>query len=133
MSEIIEDLAVVVRGSWIGIKRTLTQSKAEPSVLTETATKQAILESNVPNPTYKITAPAQTMPTGRFGPWPAALAAFQVARAKRLEAASSNSNALHCHVMAHPVIGPLTLAQWFFFTAAHSARHTIQIEQVLSK
>jgi len=131
--EIIEDLAVVECASWIGIKRTLNQPEAEPTVLAETATKQAILESNVPNPTNKITAPAQTMPTGRFGLWPAALAAFQKASANVLEAASSNNPFLHRHVMPRPVIGLLTLAQWLFFAAAHAASHTIQIEQVLCK
>jgi hypothetical protein len=37
---------------------------------------------------------------------------------------------LRAHAAPHPAFGPLDAHQWILLVAGHSARHTLQIEEV---
>ena len=133
IAEIVEHLAVTERGSMVGVKRTLGQAEAAQELLAETVDKTNLIQSRIPTVLRKVEAPEFAKPSGRFQDWPSALLAFEQARANTIAMEAAADSAYDCRVMAHPILGPLTLRQWFYFTAAHTERHTKQIEDILTQ
>jgi hypothetical protein len=52
------------------------------------------------------------------------------ARAKTAAYVATTSDNLRGHIAPHPVLKELDGHQWILLLAAHSARHTAQIEEV---
>jgi hypothetical protein len=132
IAEILEHLALTERRSLIGIKRALSQPESDAETIAQTADKLLIITNRVPIRAGRIPAPESLLPSGSLGIWPGPLEAFELARANTLALAETVDSTFDHRVMAHPALGPLTLRQWFSFTAAHSERHCLQIEERLS-
>jgi hypothetical protein len=83
--------------------------------------------NEVPKRSTKVQAPAHVIPTHR---WigPEALEHFVESRDKTTQLLATSL--LRGHVVAHPVFGPWDGYQWLLAAAAHSARHTEQIQEV---
>jgi hypothetical protein len=83
--------------------------------------------NEVPKRSTKVQAPAQVSPTHR---WigPEVLEHFVESRDKTTQLLATSL--LRGHVVAHPVFGPWDGYQWLLAAAAHSARHTEQIQEV---
>ncbi len=81
----------------------------------------------VPRRSTRIKAPEQVCPTHR---WCAAeaLQRFIEGRERTMQLASTPG--LRRHIRQHPVLGPWDGYHWLLAAAAHSARHTAQIEEV---
>ena len=78
----------------------------------------------------KFNAPEFIQPTGK---WPAqadVMAAFEAARVKNMELLKASQADMHAHFFVHPVMGEIDAYEWLVLTAAHTARHTAQIEEV---
>lgn len=132
VSEIVEHLAIVERGALVGLKRTLSQSAAESEQLKATDGKSDIISNLVATAINRIQAPEIAQPTGRFGPWPGPLHQLSDTRRKLIELESGDATGFDTHLMAHPILGPMTVRQWFQFIAAHTNRHLKQIESLLA-
>ncbi len=132
IAEVVEHLAVSERGSMIGVKRTLSQPEASADLLQETSDKSVLIQTRITTVARKVAAPDFLIPTGRFPQWPGAHLAFEQARSNTLEMEAAADAKFDSRVMPHPVLGSLTLRQWFHFTAAHTERHTRQIEEILA-
>ena len=132
ISEIVEHLAITERGSMIGVKRALSQPEASPALLLETIGKSELIQTRIPAPAKRVSAPDIVLPSGRFKEWPGALRAFEEARANSIHIAATADHSFETRVISHPILGPLTLSQWFHFIAAHTERHARQIEAVLA-
>jgi DinB superfamily len=79
---------------------------------------------------HKAKAPEQITPGGTKFATPAdAAAAFTAARDKSLEYARTTTDALRVHVTKGPV-GPMDAYQLLLLMAAHTGRHTLQIQEV---
>ncbi len=78
----------------------------------------------------KAQAPEMLKPTNRW-PTRAALAQeFDAARKRTIDYIRTTQDDLRGHAMAHPVMQTIDGYQWVLLLAAHSARHTAQIEEV---
>jgi hypothetical protein len=133
IADIVEHLAMTERGSMVGVKRALGQAEAAQELLAETIGKMDLIRTRIPKVVQKVAAPEFLQPSSRFKEWPAALLAFEQARANTIAMEAAADSAYDSRVMAHPILGPLTLRQWFYFTSAHTERHTRQIEEILTQ
>ncbi|MBM3762104.1 MAG: DinB family protein [Acidobacteria bacterium] len=132
VSEVVEHLAIVERATLVGLKRTLSQSPADPEKLKATEGKSEIISNRVGVAVNRIQAPAVAQPGGKFGPWPAPLNQLVETRQKLMEFEATDAPGFDTHLMDHPVLGPMTVRQWLQFIAAHTNRHLIQIESLLA-
>jgi hypothetical protein len=92
------------------------------------AKADAMVLAMIPDRSQKAQAPPQLVPTGRWTP-DEALKHFLASREKTIEFMKSTPD-LRAHVAASPIGQPLDAYQWLLFIAAHSKRHTEQIDEV---
>lgn len=85
--------------------------------------------STIPDRAIKATAPAPLRPTNRFGSPEAALKHFLESRAKTLELLKTR-NDLRAHAVDTALGGKLDAYEWILVIAAHSERHTKQLNEV---
>jgi uncharacterized damage-inducible protein DinB len=78
----------------------------------------------------KAQAPEFLQPTTRYAGRDALVKDFSAAREKTIAFVSKPDADLRGHAAPHPVIKNLDAYQWVLLLAAHSARHTAQIEEV---
>jgi len=90
----------------------------------------ARLLAMLPQRTTKAQAPEAFKPTGKFRDGKAAVAAFQAARDKNLEAIRTTKEALREHFRKHPALGELDAYQWYLMAAGHAERHVNQMLEV---
>ena len=83
----------------------------------------------IPDRTSKAQAPEPLRPTNRFGSPKESLKHFKESRAKTIEFVK-NTHGLRQHAMDSPLGKKLDGYQWVLFIAAHSERHTKQINEV---
>jgi hypothetical protein len=131
-AEVVEHLALVERFTTLAIKRSLSQPTADAEAVQSTAKLDSLIRNGVPQRTIKVNAPDPVQPSGKFGPWPAALESFLEFRDRSLELAKSDPAELEARIIPHAILGPMTLRQWLEFIAAHTERHCLQIEEQLS-
>lgn len=99
---------------------------------TEAADLKAIDDSilqTVPDRSHKLQAPEPLIPTNRFNTPKESLQHFKDSRAKTLLFLQATKD-LREHAMDSPLGKKLDGYQWLLFIAAHSERHTKQINEV---
>ena len=80
--------------------------------------------------TQKAQAPEMLRPTNRWATREALTKDFVAARQKTIEYVKTTNDDLRGHIAPHPFLKELDGHQWILLLAAHSARHTAQIEEV---
>jgi uncharacterized damage-inducible protein DinB len=85
----------------------------------------------VPDRSVKAKAPEPLEPKNRFGSPQASLKHFQESRAKTIAFLKTTPN-LRLHVADSPLGKKLDAYEWVLFIAAHSERHTRQIDEVIA-
>ncbi|PYP84818.1 MAG: hypothetical protein DMF61_18740 [Blastocatellia bacterium AA13] len=86
--------------------------------------------ATIPDRTIKATAPAPLRPTNRFGSPDAALKHFLESRAKTIELLKTRDD-LRAHAVDSALLGgKLDGYEFVLFIAAHSERHTKQLNEV---
>lgn len=83
----------------------------------------------IPDRTHKLTAPEPLVPTNRFHSPKESLDHFKESRAKTIDFLK-NTKDLREHALDSPVGKKLDGYEWVLFIAAHSDRHTQQINEV---
>lgn len=78
----------------------------------------------------KFQAPEMLKPTSRWSSREALTKDFLVAREKSMDYVKSTPDDLRGHGGPHPVLKTIDAYQWVLLLAAHSARHTAQIDEV---
>jgi hypothetical protein len=89
---------------------------------------EEIILTQVPQRSTRIQAPPHVLPTHRWTP-SETLARFLESRTRTLQLLAE-APALRGHVIPHPVLGPWDGYQWLLAAAAHSSRHTGQINEL---
>ena len=79
---------------------------------------------------HKFKAPEPLQPAGKFEGFEAALKAYILRRDSTVAYIESTQDDLKDHFITHPAFGTMDLYQGLILLAAHSARHTAQIEEV---
>lgn len=95
----------------------------------DVAAIDAFVLKAIPDRTHKAQAPEPLKPTNRFGSPEAARKHFAESREKTEELLKSRQD-LREHVTDSPLGKKLDAYEWILFTAAHSERHTKQIDEV---
>ena len=85
--------------------------------------------ANVPDRTNKVQAPEPIRPTNRYGSPEGSIKHFAETRATTEEFVK-NTLGLRAHAIDSPVGGKWDAYEWVLLIAAHSERHTKQIEEV---
>jgi hypothetical protein len=83
----------------------------------------------VPDRSRKAQAPEQLRPHNAFASREELLKAFTSKRDANIKYITATKDELHAHIAPSP-IGEFDGYQWMLFMAAHSKRHTAQIEEV---
>jgi hypothetical protein len=83
----------------------------------------------IPDRTNKVQAPEPLTPTNRFGTPKGSLKHFKESRAQTLQFLKETKD-LRQHAVDSPLGKQLDAYQWVLFIAAHSERHTKQINEV---
>ncbi|HVS94990.1 MAG TPA: DinB family protein [Puia sp.] len=82
--------------------------------------------------THKFNAPEMLKPEAKFPDTRAAISAFTLRRDSTMEYIRTTQDDLKDHFVTHPVFGTIDLYQNLVLLAAHSERHTLQIEEVMA-
>jgi uncharacterized damage-inducible protein DinB len=78
----------------------------------------------------KAQAPEMLKPTNRWSTREALIKDFEASRARTIDYIKTTPDDLRGHSAPHPVMKSIDAYQWVLLLAAHSARHTAQIEEV---
>lgn len=84
--------------------------------------------ATIPDRAIKASAPPPLRPTNRYGSPEAALKSFAESRAKTIELLKRDD--LRAHAVDSPLGGKLDGYEWLLVIAAHSERHTKQLNEV---
>ena len=103
---------------------------ADPSKRSEVKTKDDELVKMVADRSQKREAHETLKPTGKFGSFEATLADFKTQRDKHIQYIKTTPDDLRNHYNDFP-FGKLDTYQTVLLMAAHSRRHTAQIQEVL--
>ncbi|HTR28797.1 MAG TPA: DinB family protein [Puia sp.] len=104
---------------------------ATPQKRTEVKVTSDQIIAMLTDRSHKFHAPEQLVPGSQFANEEAALAAFVSRRDSTINYIKSTPDDLKDHFMAFP-FGMGDCYQGLIFLAAHSARHTLQIEEVMA-
>ncbi len=127
VAEVAEHIAAaedLLRGLTVD---TVMKAPAEPG--RDFAKVDAGIIAGVPDRTQKFQAPEPLKPTNRFGSPDGSIKHFLESRAKTEEFLKTTSD-LRGHVADSPVGGKWDAYEYILLIAAHSERHTKQIEEV---
>jgi uncharacterized damage-inducible protein DinB len=91
--------------------------------------KEEQIMKMIPDRSKKAQAPEQLKPQNTFASRDALLKAFTDKRDANIKYIKETKDPLHAHIAPSP-IGEFDAYQWMIFLAAHSKRHTAQIEEV---
>lgn len=78
----------------------------------------------------KFQAPEILKPVNKWATREELTNAFNASRDKSIEWVKTTKEDLRAHATPHPAFGSLDAHQWVLLLAAHTARHTAQIEEV---
>jgi hypothetical protein len=110
-----------------GIKTPATPEKRSEMKYTPDQIIQMITDRS-----HKVQAPEPLKPGKQFADTKAALQAFLNRRDSTIVYLQTTQDGLRDHFMPHPFLGTIDLYEALIFLAAHSARHTLQVEEVLA-
>jgi uncharacterized damage-inducible protein DinB len=110
------------------VRQQVMKAPARTSPVDVRAIDEFVLK-NIPDRSHKAQAPEPLQPSNRFGSPKASLKHFQESRAKTIQFVKQTKD-LREHAMDNPIGKQLDAYQWVLFVAAHSERHTKQINEV---
>ncbi|HMH33212.1 MAG TPA: DinB family protein [Puia sp.] len=105
---------------------------ADPSKRSEVKATDTTVLRVVTDRSRKSTAPEFLEPEGKFSSPQEALKSFIENRSKLIEYVMSTNDDLRNHYSNHAVMGRIDDYQALLLIAAHSRRHTLQIEEVMA-
>lgn len=130
IAECVEHIALA-ETQIFGFAKAGLQEAADPSKRSEVKTKDDELVKMVADRSQKREAQEAMKPTGKFGSYDAALTDFKAQRDDHIKYIKTTSDDLRNHYNDFP-FGKLDTYQTILLMAAHSKRHTAQIQDVLS-
>ena len=130
IAEISEHLALLEQELPQIVARALKLPAAPEKKPAKPREADAKLLAMLPQRTTKAQAPEAFKPSGKFKDGKAAVAAFQAARDKNLDAMRTTKEPLREHFLKHPALGELDAYQWYLMVAGHAERHVNQMLEV---
>jgi len=124
-----EHIALAENMIWQWIQMTEKQP-ATPEKRSEVKVTLDQLMKGTLDRTQKFKAPEMLQPEAKFPDTRAAFQAYQARRDSTIEYIRTTQDDLKDHFITHPAAGTMDLYQALVMLAAHSERHTMQIEEV---
>jgi DinB superfamily len=126
-AEHIVTVEQVVQGKVI---TTALAGPREPLRRSEVKVTDGFILAALPDRSHKVQAPDTVAPKGRLTTQEAVLTAFGDCRKALGEQIETSPLDWRTRFGAHPFFGTLDLYQWVLLSSGHTARHTLQIEEV---
>lgn len=121
---------ILTEGTLFNEAKELMEKPENPERKAEIKTTAEQLIVGVTDRSHKFQAPKGLQPSGKYDSPKAAIEDFKAQRAKILEFIETvSAKELHSHIGDTP-FGATDAYQSFLFIAGHTARHTLQIEEV---
>jgi hypothetical protein len=102
----------------------------EPLRRAEVKVTDGVLLAALPDRSQKAKAPEMLVPKGRLATREAVVSAFEACRKAYGEQVEHSALDWRSRFAAHPYFGPLDVYQWVLLASGHTARHTLQIDEV---
>ena len=103
---------------------------ANPEKRSEIKIKDEDIVTMLTDRSKKAQAPEPIQPKGNFKSTEEMIQQFNAARDKHIEYMKTTQDDMRNHCTPHPAFGMLDSYQWMLLVAAHSKRHTLQIEEL---
>jgi hypothetical protein len=126
-----EHIALAETMIWQWIQMT-EHSPATPEKRSDVKHTTEELMTATTDRSHKFQAPEMLKPGAQFDGEQAALDAFVRRRDSTMDYIRTTQDDLKDHFITHPVFGTMDLYQGLVLLAAHTARHTLQIEEVMA-
>ena len=126
-----EHIALSETMIWQWIQMTEHQP-ATPDKRSEVKLSTDQLVSMTIDRSHKMQAPEMLKPETKFPSTDAALKTYMARRDSTIDYIKTTNDDLKDHFITHPVFGTMDLYQGLVLLAAHSERHTEQIEEVMA-
>jgi uncharacterized damage-inducible protein DinB len=126
-----EHIALAESMIWQWIQMT-EQQPATPEKRSEVKVTLDQLMKGTLDRSQKFKAPEMLQPEAKFPDTKTALEAFLTRRDSTIAYIKTTQDDLKDHFITHPVAGTMDLYQALVMLAAHSERHTMQIEEVMA-
>jgi hypothetical protein len=129
VAQCVEHIALA-EGMLMGVVEMNLQPPADPSKRDSLKYTDQQIIAFLSNRTQKFKAPDMLVPSGKFGPYPAALDSFVARRNRNIEFMKTSQADFRDHYWVNPGFGMIDDYQALLFMVAHSKRHTKQLEEV---
>ena len=113
-----------------GMVSKVMASPAEPEKAGQVKGRDEMILKGVVDRSQKFKAPEPLVPTHRWPTQAAMIAHFKESRDRTLDYVRTTPDALRVHFMDHPVLKTMDAYQWILLLAAHTERHTAQLNEV---
>jgi hypothetical protein len=130
VAECVEHIAISENNLFAFCQMAL-QQPADPSKRSEVKMTDEAIVKMITDRTSKVKTQEAFEPTGKFGSFEATLTEFKTKRDNNIKYVGSTQDDLRNHYNDFP-FGKIDAYQTILFMAAHSRRHTIQIEEVMN-
>lgn len=127
--ECVEHITLIEKAITEG-EQHLVQQPANPEKRKEIKTTDEQIIKNVEDRSHKVKAPEFGVPKHSYSSNAEAIKNFTDQRNKLIEYVTNTNDDMRNHVMDHPVLGPIDAYQLLLLDAAHTTRHTKQLEEV---
>jgi hypothetical protein len=131
IAQCTEHIALAESMIWGWIQMTLKQP-ANPEKKSEVKMTTDQLIGAMIDRSHKAQAPEPLKPSGKFADNQAAINAYLSRRDSTIAYIQTTQDDLKNHYLTHPAFGTLDLYNGLILLAAHSVRHTEQIEEVMA-
>lgn len=128
VAEVTEHIAAAEDFLMVMIREKVMKAPARTNAVDVIAIDELVLQ-RIPDRSVKAQAPEPLQPNNRFGSPKDSLKHFQESRAKTVEFVKTTKD-LRQHAADSPLGKQLDGYEWVLFIAAHSERHTKQIDEV---
>ncbi|MGF6846675.1 hypothetical protein QFZ51_001910 [Chitinophaga sp. W3I9] len=127
--ECVEHITLIEKAIMEG-EQHLIQQPANPERKKDIKATDEQIIKNVEDRSHKVKAPEYGVPKHTYSSNAETIKAFTDQRDKLIEYVTNTKDALRDHIMDHPALGPVDAYQLLLLDAAHTNRHTQQLEEV---
>lgn len=129
IAQCVEHIAISESMLWQWLQGTMAQAPT-PDKRSQVKMTTPEIVTAMTDRTHKFKAPEMLQPSGKFPDEQTALNSYMNRRDSTIQYLRGTQDDLKDHFITHPVFGTVDCYQGFVMLAAHSVRHTMQIEEV---
>ncbi|MEC5142557.1 DinB family protein [Chitinophaga sp. 212800010-3] len=129
--ECVEHITLIEKAITDG-EQQLVQVAPNPERKKDIKTTDEQILKNVEDRSHKVKAPEFGIPRHNYASNAECIKNFTTQRDKLIEYVTNTNDNLRDHITDHPILGPIDAYQLLLLDAAHTNRHTQQLEEVMA-